>query len=139
MIYIRSRHVSPVSPRLHPQFLPTTLVLVFASMLAGAYLTPPDPYTQVLYLGLSLPVALGLAALLTHGGGFDRLGWDPGTGDHVWTAVVVFAVATLVGVFVPDPTAVLGYGLGLLAGLVGGAWLGWGGGRERLGFRSRNA
>lgn len=128
-----------MSPRLHSELLPTTLVLVFVSMLVGAYLTPPDPYTQVLYLGLSIPVALGLAALLTHGGGFDRLGWSPGTKDHVWTAVAVFAVATLVGVVVPEPTAVLAYGLGLLAGLLVGAWLGWGHGRERLSFRSRNA
>ena len=128
-----------MSPRLHPEFLPTTLVLIFVSMLAGAYLSPPDPYTQVLYLGLSIPVALGLAALLTHGGGFDRLGWSLGARDHVWTAVAVFAVATLVRILVPDPTAVLDYGLGLIAGLAVGAWLGWGGGRERLGFRSRNA
>lgn len=128
-----------MSPRLHPELLPTTLVLVFVSMLVGAYLTPPDPYTQVLYLGPSIPVALGVAVVLTHGGGFDRLGWSPGTGDHVWTAATVFAVATLVGVLVPDPTAVLADGFGLLAGLLVGAWAGWGRGRERLGFRSRNA
>lgn len=128
-----------MSPRLHPDLLPTALVLAFVSMLAGAYLTPPDPYTQLSYLGLSLPMALGLAVVLTYGGGFDRLGWSPGTGDHVWTAVVFLAVTTLVGVLVPDPTAPLVHGLGLFAGLLVGAWLGWGRGRERLGFRSRNA
>ncbi|MFC6940136.1 hypothetical protein ACFQE8_09195 [Salinirubellus sp. GCM10025818] len=128
-----------MSLRLPPELLPTALVLVFVSMLAGAYLTPPDPYTQLSYLGISIPMALGLAVALTYGGGFDRLGWSPDTGDHVWTAVVVFTVATLVGVLVPDPTAPLVHGAGLLVGLAVGAWLGWGEGRERLRFRSRNA
>jgi len=65
-----------MSPRLHPEFLPTVGVLLVVAFLAGALLSLPDPFTQFLYAG-------------------------PGAG-------------------------------------LAGAWLGWGRGRERLGFRSRN-
>jgi len=128
-----------VSPRLHPEFLPTVGVLLTVTFLAGAYLSPPDPFAQLLYAVPGAVLSGLVAALLTYGGGYDRLGVAPSGRDHVWTVVGVLAVTTLLGLLVPDPTAVVANGAAVLAGLLVGAWLGWGRGRERLGFRSRNA
>jgi hypothetical protein len=97
-----------------------------------ALTTPPDPYTQVLYAVPALVVAGGLAALLTSGGGFARLGWSPAGNDHGWTFAVFFGVTVLVGVLVPDATSRLVTAVGPLAGFLLGAWLGWGDGRSRL-------
>ncbi|MFC7229160.1 hypothetical protein N0B31_17300 [Salinirubellus salinus] len=118
--------------RLHPELLPTTAVLLTVAFVTLALTTPPDPYTQVLYGGPALLVAGGLAALLTHGGGFDRLGWSPAGKDHGWTVAVFLGVTVVVGVFVPDATSPAVTGIGPLAGFLLGAWLGWGDGRSRL-------
>ena len=106
------------------------MTVAFATL---AFTTPPDPYTQLLYAAPALLVAGGLAALLTYGGGFGRLGWAPlGTSDHLWTFAVFFAVTVLVGVLVPDATSPVVTAVGPLAGFVLGAWLGWGDGRSRF-------
>jgi hypothetical protein len=118
--------------RRHPEFLPTTAVLVTVAFVTLALTTPPDPYTQVLYGGPALLVATGLAALLTDGGGFARLGWSPAGADHGWTVAVFFGVTVLVGVLVPNPTSLVVTAAGPLAGFLLGAWLGWGDGRSRL-------
>jgi Sec-independent protein secretion pathway component TatC len=118
--------------RLHPELLPTTAVLVTVAFATLAFTTPPDPYTQLLYGVPALLVAGGLAALLTHGGGFARLGWSPAGADHAWTFAAFFAVAVLVGAFVPDPTSPVVTAVGPLVGFLLGTWLGWGDGRSRL-------
>ena len=132
-----------MSPRLHPELLPTLLVLLVVTFVAGALLSPPDPFSQLLYAAPGAVLAVPLAVLLTYGGGYDRLGWSPAGRDHLWTAIgflaVTVVVGLLVGLLLPDPTAVLADAAGLVTGLLVGAWLGWGRGRERLGFRSRNA
>ena len=128
-----------MSPRLHPEFLPTVLVLLVVTFAAGALLSPPDPFSQLLYAAPGAVLSGLVAALLTYGGGFDRLGWSPSGRDHAWTAAGFLAVALGVGILVPNPTAGLANAAGLVAGLAVGAWLGWGRARERLGFRSRNA
>jgi sec-independent protein translocase protein TatC len=128
-----------VSPRLHPEFLPTVAVFVVVTFVAGALLTPPDPFTQLLYAAPGVVLSVLLAALLTYGSGYERLGISPSGRDHTWTAVGFLVGSGLVGLLVPDPTAVLGNVASLVAGLLVGAWLGWARGRERLGFRSRNA
>lgn len=124
-----------MSPRLHPEFLPTLGVLLVVAFLAGARPSPPDPFSQLLYAGPGVALAVIVAALLTYGGGYDRVGISPSGRDHAWTAAGVLSV----GVLLPDPTAVLANAAGPLAGLLVGGWLGWGRGRERLPFRSRNA
>ena len=128
-----------MSPRLHPEFLPTVGVLLIVTFLAGAYLSPPDPFSQLLYAAPGAFLSVLVATLLTYGGGYDRLGVAPSGRDHAWTVVGVLAVTTLLGVLLPDPTADLANAAALLAGVAVGTWLGWGRGRERLGFRSRNA
>ena len=128
-----------MSPRLHPEFLPTVGVLVVVTFVLGSLLTPPDPLSQLLYAGPGVVLSGLLAALLTYGGGYDRLGVSPTGRDHGWTVAGFLAVTVVAGVLVPDPTAVLANVARVVAGLFVGAWLGWGRGRERLGFRSRNA
>ena len=119
--------------RLHPELLPTTAVLVTVAFVTLSLTTPPDPFTQLVYGVPALLVAGGLAALLTSGGGFARLGWSPsGTSDHAWTVAVFFAVTVLVGILVPDPTSLVVTAAGPLVGFLLGAWLGWGDGRSRL-------
>jgi hypothetical protein len=118
--------------RLHPELLPTTAVLVTVAFVTLALTTPPDPFTQVLYGGPALLVAGGLAALLTYGGGFARLGWSPNGNDHGWTFAGFFAVTVLVGVLVPNATSPVVTAVGPLVGFLLGAWLGWGDGRSRL-------
>ena len=127
--------VPPLGPRvsrLHPELLPTTAVLVTVAFAAIALTTPPDPYTQALYGGPALLVAGGLAALLTYGGGFARLGWAPADTDHAWTFAVFFGVTVLVGVLVPNATSPIATAAGPLVGFLLGAWLGWGDGRSQL-------
>jgi len=128
-----------VSPRLHPEFLPTVGVLLIVTFVVGSLLSPPDPFSQLLYAAPGAVLAVLVAALLTYGGGFDRLGRSPSGHDHAWTAAGFLAVTVVAGILVPNPTAVLANAAVFLAGLAVGAWLGWGRGRERLGFRSRNA
>ena len=128
-----------MSPRLHPEFLPTVGVLLIVTFVAGSLLSPPDPFTQLLYAAPGVVASVLVATLLTYGGGYDRLGWSPSGRDHVWTAAGFLAVTVVAGVLVSDPTAVLANAAALFAGLLVGAWFGWGRGRERLGFRSRNA
>lgn len=118
--------------RLHPEFLPTTAVLVTVAFVALALTTPPDPYTQALYGGPALLLAAGLAALLTDGGGFARLGWAPAGADHGWTFAVFFGVTVLVGVLVQNATSPVVTAAGPLVGFLLGAWLGWGDGRSQL-------
>jgi hypothetical protein len=108
------------------------------TFVAGALLTPPDPFTHLLYVGPGAVLAILVAALLTYGG-YDRLGLSPSGRDHAWTAAGFLVVTVVAGIIVPDPTARLANAAVLAAGLLVGAWLGWGRGRERLGFRSRNA
>lgn len=127
-----------MTPRLHPEFLPTLAVLLVVTFVAGALLSPPDPFTQLLYAGPGVVLSVLVAALLTYGGGFDRIDLSPSDRDHLWTVGGFLAVVVLVRLFVPDPTSVLADALALLVGLVVGAWLGYGRGRERLSFRSRN-
>ena len=128
-----------MSPRLHPEFLPTVGVLLIVTFVAGALLSPPDPFTGLLYAAPGAVLAVLVTALLTYGDGFGRLGHSPSDRDHAWTAAGFVAVAVLVELLVPDPTSVLANAAALLLGLLAGTWLGWGRGRERLGFRSRNA
>lgn len=124
---------TPAVSRLHPELLPTTAVLVTVAFVTLALTTPPDPFTQVVYGAPAVVLAGGLAALLTYGGGFARLGWSPsGTRDHGWTLVVFLAVTVLVGVFVPNATSPVVTAVGPAVGLLFGAWLGWGDGRSRL-------
>lgn len=118
--------------RLHPELLPTTAVLVTVAFATLALTTPPDPFTQLLYAGPALLVVGGLAAVLTYGGGFARLGWTPAGRDHGWTLAVFLAVTVLLGVLVPDATSPVVTAVGPLVGFLLGAWLGWGDGRSRL-------
>jgi hypothetical protein len=127
-----------VSPRLHPEYLPTVGVLVVVTFVVGALLTPPDPFTQLLYAGPGVVLSGLVAAILTYGDGFERLGLSPTGRDHGWTAAGFLVGSGLAGLLVPDPTALAGNVVALLVGLVAGAWLGWAGGRERLSLRSRN-
>lgn len=128
-----------MSPRLHPEFLPTVGVLLIVAFVAGSLLSPPDPFSQLLYAAPGVVASVLVAALLTYGGGYGRFGVSPSGRDHAWTAAGFLAVTLGVGILVPNPTAVLANAAVLVAGLLVGAWLGWGRGRERLGFRSRNA
>lgn len=127
--------------RLHPQFLPALGVLAVVVLVVNALALPPDPFTQLAFLAAALPVCVALAAGLSYGGGFARLGRSPTSRDHAWTAVGFFAVVFLVGLAVPDPTSLVAVGVAVALGLVVGVWLGYGRGRERLpgvGRRSRN-
>ena len=63
-----------MSPRLHPKFLPTLAVLLVVTFAAGALLSPPDPFTQLLYAALGVVLSALVAVLLTYGGGFEWLG-----------------------------------------------------------------
>lgn len=127
-----------MSPRLHPEFLPTLGVLLVVAFAVGSLLSPPDPFAQLLYAGPGVALAAVAAALLTYGGGYERLGVSPTGRDHTWTVAGFLAGFVLAGVIVPDPTSAAAGGGALLAGLLLGTWLGWGRGRRRLGFRSRN-
>lgn len=127
-----------MTPRLHPEFLPTLAVLLVVTFVAGALLTPPDPFTQLRYVGSGAALSVLVAVLLTSGGGFEWLGLSPAGRDHLWTAVGFLAVVVLVRLLVPNPTPDLADAAALLGSLVVGAWLGYGRGRERLSFRSRN-
>ena len=128
-----------MSPRIHPELLPTVGVLLVAAFVAGALLSPPDPFTQLLYVGPAAALSVLVAVLLTAGGGYERLGLSPSVRDHLWTVAGFLCAAVLAALLLPDPTASVPTAAGLLAALAVGAWLGWGRGRERLGFRSRNA
>jgi Sec-independent protein secretion pathway component TatC len=128
-----------VSPRLHPEFLPTVGVLLIVTFVAGSLLSPPDPFTQLLYAGPGVVASVFVAALLTYDGGYERLGLSLTGRDHLWTVAGFLAVAVVVALLLPDPTASIPTAAVLVAGLAVGVWFGWGRGRERLGFRSRNA
>jgi hypothetical protein len=128
-----------VAPRLHPEFLPTVGVLVVVTFVTGSLLTPPDPLSQLLYAGPGVLLSSLVAAMLTYGDGYERLGHVPSGRDHGWTVAGFLAVAVVGGLLVPDPTSPLAAAAVLIAGLAVGVWVGWGRGRERLGFRSRNA
>ena len=106
----------------------STWLAVFGAL---ALTTPPDPFTQLLYGVPALLVAGGLAAFITHDGGFSRLGWSPTGRDHGWTSAVFLAVTVLVGVFVPDAISPVVTVVGPLVGFLLGAWIGWGDGRSR--------
>lgn len=65
-----------MSLRLHPEFLSTVAVLFVVTFVAGALLTPPDPFAQLLYAGSGVALSIVAAALLESGGygrGRERL------------------------------------------------------------------
>jgi Sec-independent protein secretion pathway component TatC len=55
------------------QFAVTVVAAVVVGVPLAALLTPPDPYTQVLALGLLLAVTLPVAYALSYGGGYEAL------------------------------------------------------------------
>jgi hypothetical protein len=107
-------------------------VLYVVALVVNALALPPDPFTQLAFLAAALPVVAALATGLSYGGGFARAGLSPTNRDHAWTAVGFVAVVFLVGLLVPDPTALAAVGLAIVLGLLAGPWLGYGRGRERL-------
>ncbi|WP_336337105.1 DUF7534 family protein [Haloarcula brevis] len=56
------------------QFAVTVAAAAVVSVPLAALLTPPDPYTQLLAVGLLLAVTLPVAYYLSYGGGYASLG-----------------------------------------------------------------
>lgn len=56
------------------RFLRTTLGLCLLAVLIAGVVSPPDPFTMLLYAVPLLLLAPVISYLLTYGGGFDALG-----------------------------------------------------------------
>ncbi|ELZ17266.1 hypothetical protein C477_13585 [Haloterrigena salina JCM 13891] len=58
------------------RFLQTTLSLCLFAVLIAGLLSPPDPFTMLLYAVPLLLLAPAISYLLTYGDGFDALRTD---------------------------------------------------------------
>ena len=58
---------------LRAQFVKTAVVLCPLALVAAAILSPPDPFTLVLYAGPLLAFVPIVSYALTYGGGYDYL------------------------------------------------------------------
>ncbi len=121
-------------------------VLAFA-LVAGTFLTPPDPIAAAFAYSLVIAPGVGLAGWLAHEDGFDRLGAAP-PDRRTFYASLVEGVAAIwllkrvggVGAGIAPPGSVSIYASSLVVIAVAGvlvAWLGFYGGHARLHRRLR--
>lgn len=80
--YLYRRHTS-LSARTRPattvdRLLGTWVTASLASFVVGTVVSPPDPFSQIIYWGVALLVTLPIAYVLVYQGGYDRLTGGPG-------------------------------------------------------------